>query len=408
MTASQLLWFLPALASSVTFAGPGVIELYTHEAPPYQFRVQLLDQTVSVAGETVETVICASQKAGFSTEIRLAPPNRALYELRRNLIDGYFALDGTTELEEAAVRSHPVALEEWYFFSTEAQAAPSSALVGVVNGSNELSWMEAAGHESLMTVATPEQLLALLKRKRIDLALMDRRMMEALAGPAGENLETLHMQFARYAPLYLYLNRQFDASHPGFMATFNQALPDCMEAHITLSSTELAEAEHVATSLLEELAQRVDLGQALADGPVVKDIDEILEIDRDWQAHAPETAIPLARKILELPASGALREWKKTHPRLVTEVFLVNRVGTIAAMSGLSSDFWQADEPKFRQVMDKPESLRKLYISPIRYDASTSRFQITVSSVIILARGGEPLGVMVIGLDVEEALKARR
>lgn len=407
MNAAQLLWLLPALASSMTFAEPGVIELYTYEAPPYQYRIRLLDQKVSVAGQTVETITCASREAGWSPEIRLAPPNRALYELRRDMVDGYFALDASTELDAAALRSDPVALEEWYFFSTEAQTPPSNARIGVVNGSNELAWMKSAGYEGFLTVATTEQLLALLQRERIDMALMDRRLMEVLSGPMGENLETIHMEFVRYAPLYLYLNREFNASHPQFLADFNRALPGCMEKQITLSSTERHQARHLAAPLLEDLARRIDLQQALAEDSAALTPEEIRNIDRDWQAKSPAEATPLARHILQLPASEALRQWTAEHPGLVTEAMVVNQSGTIAAMSRLSSDFWQGDEPKFKQVMENSDLPGNLYISPIRYDASTSRFQIMVSSAITPAQGGKPLGVVVLGLDVEEALKAQ-
>ncbi|MBD3640838.1 MAG: hypothetical protein HUJ18_07565 [Marinobacter sp.] len=407
MIARQLLWLLPILAPSVTVAEPRVLELYTYEAPPYQSRIQLLDQQVSVAGETVETVACAIREAGWSPEIRLTPQSRALYELRRNMIDGYFALDASTELDTAALRSDPVALEEWYFFSTEAQTNPYSARIGVVNGSNELAWMEAAGYEGFLTVATPEQLLALLQRKRIDVALMDRRLMEVLAGPMGESLETMHMEFVRYAPLYLYLNRQFDASHPDFLAAFNRALPGCMEEQITLSATERHQAESLAVTLLEDLARQVDLRQAFAGDSAPLASEEIRDIDRDWRAKAPAEATALARHILQLPASEALRQWKEKHTGLVTEAMVVNRSGTISAMSRLSSDFWQGDEPKFKQVMEDSGSPGNLYISPIRYDASTARFQIMVSSAITSEHGGEKLGVVVLGLNVEEALKAR-
>ncbi len=407
MIARQLLWLLPILTPSITVAEPRVLELYTYEAPPYQFQTQLLDQQVSVVGETVETVNCAAREADWSPEIHLAPQSRALYELRRNMIDGYFALDASTELDAAALRSDPVALEEWYFFSTEVQTDPSSARIGVVNGSNEQAWMDATGYEDLLTVATPEQLLALLQRKRIDVALMDRRLMEVLAGPMGEHLETIHMQFVRYAPLYLYLNREFDARHPQFLVAFNRALPGCMEEHITLSSTERHKAERLSVPLLEDLAQQVDLRQALADGSTSLSSEDIREIDRDWRANAPDEPVPLARHILQLPASQALRQWKAEYPRLVTEAMVVNQSGTIAAMSRLSSDFWQGDEPKFKQVMNDPDSVNGLYISAIRYDASTARFQIMVSSAITSAQGGKPLGVVVLGLDVEEALKAR-
>ena len=407
MLARPLLWLLPILAPSLTAADPRILELYTYEAPPYQSRIQLLDQQVSVTGETVETVACAAREAGWQPKIHLAPQSRALYELRRNMIDGYFALDASTELDAASLRSDPVALEEWYFFSTEAQTEPSKGRIGVVNGSNELAWLEASGYDDFLTVVTPEQLLALLKRKRIDVALMDRRLMEVLAGPMGENLETMHMEFVRYAPLYLYLNREFDASHPHFLAAFNRALPGCMEDQITLSSTERHQAERLAISLLENLAQQIDLQQALADDSTNPASGDIRDIDRDWRAKAPGEAIPLARHILQLPASAALRQWKAKYPGLVTEAMVVNRSGTIAAMSRLSSDFWQGDEPKFKQIMDAPASTGDIYISPIRYDGSTSRFQIMVSSAINPAEGGKPLGVVVLGLDVEEALKAR-
>jgi len=67
-----------------------------------------------VAGDTVETVTCAARAAGWAPEIHLAPQSRAVYELRRNLVDGYFALDASTEPDAAALCSDPVTLEEWY------------------------------------------------------------------------------------------------------------------------------------------------------------------------------------------------------------------------------------------------------------------------------------------------------
>ena len=42
--------------------------------------------------------------------------------------------------------------------------------------------------------------------------------------------------------------------------------------------------------------------------------------------------------------------------------------------------------------------------SPIRYDASTSRFQVTVSLPIVEPGRWIPIGVLAIGLDVEQAL----
>ena len=407
MIARLLLRLLPVLAPSITAAEPRVLELYTYEAPPYQSQAQVLDQRVSVAGETVDTVTCAARQAGWSVRIRLTPQNRALHELRRNMIDGYFAIDASTDLDTAARRSDPVALEKWYFFSTETQPNPEQGRIGVVDGSNELAWLESEGLNDVLTVTTPEQLLALLNRRRIDAALMDRRLMEELDGPTGEYLETMHMQFVRYAPLYLYMSQDFVARHPGFLTAFNRALPDCQNGAITLSSAEYDHALHIAGNLVEDLADRVNLQQAIADGPAIEKLGEIRNIDRQWRARALDDPTSLAREILALPASEALRAWKTERTDVVTEVLVINRSGTIAAMSRLSSDFWQGDEPKFTRLTEGARGAGKLYISPIRYDASTARFQIMVSAPVAPVTGGKPFGVVVLGLDAEKALRAR-
>jgi hypothetical protein len=82
---------------------------------------------------------------------------------------------------------------------------------------------------------------------------------------------------------------------------------------------------------------------------------------------------------------------------------LTNSIGTLVAMSRLTSDFWQGDEPKFERHIRS--DTRNLYVSPIRYDASTTRFQVTVSMPVIVEGQWLPAGVLVIGLDVEQALK---
>lgn len=404
---ARLLRLLPVLAPSITVAEPRVLELYTYEAPPYQLQTQVLDQRVSVAGETVDTVTCAVRQAGWSVRIRLTPQNRALHELRRNMIDGYFAIDASTDLDTAARRSDPVALEKWYFFSTETQPNPEQGRIGVVDGSNELAWLESEGLNDALTVTTPEQLLALLNRHRIDAALMDRRVMEELDGPTGEYLETMHMQFVRYAPLYLYMSQDFSARYPGFLTAFNRALPDCQNGAIALSSSEREHALQIASKLVEDLADRVDLQQAIANGPAIEEPSDIRHIDRQWRALAPEKPTPLAREILELPASEALRTWKAETTDVVTEVLVINGSGTIAAMSRLSSDFWQGDEPKFTRLTEGARGASQLYISPIRYDASTARFQIMVSAPVAPVTGGKPFGVVVLGLDAEKTLRAR-
>ncbi len=96
-----------------------------------------------VTGETTETIRCALDKSGFQARISLMPQSRARYSLERNLVDGYYAVGPSEELDQSAVRSHPVALEKWHwFFTAEAKPDPGTARIGVVGGSNEALWLE--------------------------------------------------------------------------------------------------------------------------------------------------------------------------------------------------------------------------------------------------------------------------
>lgn len=80
------------------------------------------------------------------------------------MIDGYFAIDPSAELDNIARRSDPVALEKWYFFTGGNKAFTNNLRIGVVAGSNEEAWLEANGYAIFLSVSSPSQLLALLKR----------------------------------------------------------------------------------------------------------------------------------------------------------------------------------------------------------------------------------------------------
>lgn len=347
--------------------------------------------------------------AGAQVHVRLMPQNRARFALQRHLVDGYFAVDPSQELDEAAVISHPVALEKWYWFYLGTRPDPATAKIGVVSGSNEEVWLKQNGFEPFVTVSSTEQLPALLKRQRIDIALMDQRVMEILQTETPALGQTLSREFLRYAPLHLYLNPRFVSQHPGFLARFNQQLPECMDQHTLLSDDEYQHIAVQARRLIASLGQRINLAQAIHQGPRFDTFTEILTQDTLWQALAPEQETPLASEIQALPASQALKQWKVEQDGLVTELLLTDNRGALVAMSQLSSDYWQGDEPKYQEIAEETEHGVKrksdLWISPIRYDASTRQFQITVSVPIPLREPNNGLeGILAIGLAIEKAL----
>lgn len=390
------------------YAQPPIIDLYTFESSPYQMSALDGRGSETVVGETVETVECAAGQAGWSTRIRITPQNRALHSLQRNLIDGYFAIDPSTELDATAKKSNPVALEKWYFFTATPNVDLESARIGVVDGSNEKAWLEENGFNVVMSVSLASQLPALLKRGRIDAALMDKRAMTELHDPDRQGAGNLNEHFLRYAPLYLYMSENFTARNPDFLPTFNRFLPDCMEGRAPLSVSEERRIRRLARQLFLEVESMLNLQQAIEQGPRVENLTDVLTFDAKWQALAPKVAPDLAKAILELPGSLALHAWKLNHGGMVTEALVTNDLGTLVAMSQLSSDFWQGDEPKFSRVVENLKAgatgLDAMHISDIRYDASTSRFQVMVSAPVGPVSDGIPNGVIVLGLDIEKAL----
>ncbi|PPI84422.1 hypothetical protein KEHDKFFH_09080 [Marinobacter maroccanus] len=406
----RLAGLLTVMVSAVSQAQPPALNLYTFESPPYQMANQEKGGANRVYGETADTVVCAANRSGWETRIRITPQNRAIHALERNMIDGYFAIDPSAELDNIAKRSDPVALEKWYFFTRGDQPFTDTPRIGVVDGSNEEAWLEANDYSVFLSVTSASQLLALLKRARIDAALMDERVMNGLRLENGDPGMVLERHFVRYAPLYLYLGESFTSSHPEFLGNFNRMLNSCMAGHLALSDEEEHLIRMLSERLISNISSILDIPQIIASGPRQESFTDVMTQDSMWQALAPSGSTQLADQILDLAGSRTLHDWKVAQDGVVTEAMIMNNMGTLAAMSRLTTDYWQGDEAKFQKVLDATrQGLRgidALYISPIRYDASTSRFQVTVSAPVSPISDGVPLGVLMLGLDAEEALRA--
>jgi ABC-type amino acid transport substrate-binding protein len=373
------------------------IDLYTFPAPPYQIVEDIPGAETYIRGLTVDTVRCAVTRTGRNSRIHAAPPSRAIQFLVDNLIDGYFAVDPSTILDYVAFRTDPVSLEKWFLVSRGDGETVENPRIGTVIGSNEDAWLRLQGQDIFLTVRTAAQLIALLKRGRIDQALLDQRVLESL-----NNTRDLASHFLRYEPLHVYLGRRFVSQNPGFIDEFNRHIPFCIKANFDLDETETAQIRATAYDLFRELEASIPLAEAIASGPGIENLSEILNLDAQWRALAPQQFSDMAQRVTDQPASITMREWQQGRKLLVTEVILTNGIGTLAAMSGLTSDFWQGDEPKFEHHIST--DTRTLYVSPIRYDASTARFQVTVSMPVIVKGQWLPAGVLAIGLDVEQAL----
>lgn len=377
------------------------IEYYTFPSAPYQVVSDIPGSDTAVTGLTVDVVRCATTNSGRQSRVRAAPQKRAIRFLENDMIDGYFAVDPSMYLDEVGFRTNPVSLEKWHLVSRPGSKPTEKPRIGAISGSNEEAWLLSKGKDIFMSVRTAEQLIALLDRDRIDQALMDQRVLADLS-----DTDNLSSRFLRYVPLHVYFSSGFVGRNPEFIDAFNRQIPGCINDGFDLDPTETAQISAIADDLFRSLEARVSLKAAIAAGPDTTSLSGILNLDAQWRALAPRHHSEMARIIAAQDASIAMNRWQKDHESLVTEVMLTNSIGALVAMSRLSSDFWQGDEAKFEHHIRKDAS--NLYISPIYYDESTSRFQVIVSKPIIAESRWLPVGVLIIGLDVEEALAGER
>ncbi len=388
------------------------LDLYTFHAPPYQIEADTRVSDSAVSGTTVDTVHCVTAQMGWDVNIRTVPQNRAMHSLRARFIDGYFAVDEIPELSNIAGASAPIALEKWYFFSLGHIADFKAAHLGTIAGSNEALWLANRGYSNVLPVYSAPQLIELLKRGRVNAIVLDQQVLDqqildanSRGGSEGLQLQTdgLKKEFIRFAPLHLYLTHNFTSLNPDFLPEFNNLLDGCVTVGFKLSEHEALLARDLAAYLLADLRTQVDLKPNLANHQELRSLSETLNLDRKWQALAPTKPSELAERLLNLAISRALADWQDSHKGLVTETFITNKMGAITALSQLTSDFWQGDEEHFSATIGRrPE---EIILSPLMYDPSARRFQLTASTPLYEDGTGKYAGAIAIGLDIERVLQ---
>lgn len=100
--------------------------------------------------------------------------------------------------------------------------------------------------------------------------------------------------------------------------------------------------------------------------------------------------------------SRFLRQIQDDSEGLFTEIFLVGKRGLNAGQSNVTSDFYQGDEEPYQQTLGSDG--RDVYIGPISYDASSEGFQVKLSARVLNGHG-EPIGMMMFGIDAERAFQ---
>jgi hypothetical protein len=124
-------------------------------------------------------------------------------------------------------------------------------------------------------------------------------------------------------------------------------------------------------------------------------LDEIKKQDEKWKADAG--VAPYMKALMDSPCGKHLRAYQDANPQIV-EMFLTDNQGANVALTEKTSDYWQGDEAKFIKSFQGGQGT--LFLSEIDFDDSTQTYLVQAS--IPVQDGGQTIGVLVIGIDLDK------
>ncbi|CAN5614419.1 hypothetical protein BH23ACI1_BH23ACI1_19360 [soil metagenome] len=145
-----------------------------------------------------------------------------------------------------------------------------------------------------------------------------------------------------------------------------------------------------------------DLRRAAADGNEQPfDQSRVAELDSQWIADGAATAARLG--ILTTPASQFLADLV-AHDSAYREVLVTDRYGRLVAASGITSDYYQADEGWWYQAWDNGRG--RVRVSDVGRDESAQVYAFEIAVPVPAPGGDGAAGVMKIVADSRETLAA--
>ena len=123
-------------------------------------------------------------------------------------------------------------------------------------------------------------------------------------------------------------------------------------------------------------------------------------LDRQWRFEARTGTGPLVGELLGRPASAKLRDFKRASGGVVVEIFLMDNKGLNVALSDLTSDYMQGDEPKWQRTFRIGPNA--VFVDDVDFDESSRTFQAQISATVVDPAGRAAIGAVTVGLSVEK------
>lgn len=122
-------------------------------------------------------------------------------------------------------------------------------------------------------------------------------------------------------------------------------------------------------------------------------MDAIKALDTAWIEQKGN--VPEAAPMQSSEAAAVLKKAEASHPAF-KESILTDNQGANVAISQLTSDYWQGDEPKFAKAYNGGTGAD--YIARPKKDASTGEVIAQVSVPVM--EGGKAIGTLTVGVDL--------
>jgi hypothetical protein len=368
------------------------------------------DDTLSDESPNVSPYLeCIFHELHSDYSVQVMPWRRAYQDVKNNRIDGFFTAIPMRQIDPYADLSAPLILENWYWFWRNDIVAPESwrqgYKLGSILGSQQETWLEEAGYTIDMSANNLPQLIKLLNSKRIDVVLADHDHFLKAVSELGIDPAQFQLRFFRYVPLGVYFNAEFLNQNPEFMSAFNEQISNCATVKFTLSEFEKETIKALLMRKIERWRRLPNLESLLVKRNKISaklSMSDINKKDKQWRAAFKENDFSYFLTEVDQAFSAQLRELKKQSQEMITEVIITDARGLNFAVSDMTSDYWQGDEEKFRAVFAQP--INTVHFGDINYDESTKHFQVHLSVPLAAEKTQDPLGVLVLGIDIEKVL----
>ncbi|GAB6097785.1 hypothetical protein JCM14469_40390 [Desulfatiferula olefinivorans] len=126
-----------------------------------------------------------------------------------------------------------------------------------------------------------------------------------------------------------------------------------------------------------------------------KTLDQVKSMDEKWQKTA---GIADYMKALMDSACGKHLKTIQAQKPFYAEIFVMDNLGAIVAMTDKTSDYWQGDEAKFNESINNGAGA--VFIDEVEFDESSQSYLVQVS--VPVKDGDKVIGAITFGIDVDQ------